>query len=297
MFKPDLNNRLYLFFTGFILIQVFFLLFSKSTLGFGGLENIFQYRNANFSFEHPELFFGSNPFYTLFLAPFSQFGYIVAKAFNLLLAVLTLLISARIVNKLFPGSELFTLFLIAFSPVFFQLSSSCLPDVLFGFLLVSAIYLFILKRFLFSALVISFIPFVLSQGFLILFVFAVVLILNRTYRFIPFLLAGTVLYSILGFIVFENFLWFFQIINENIEGSRSFFQPAQNIPSALGIPLTVLVVAGLVYQGYETLKKFSVRNQNTLHFILIAGSALTFMSFTLFFSKRSISFDLETATG
>ncbi len=297
MFPPEKETRLYLFFTFFILIQVFFLLFSESTYGYGGLENIFQYRNAKFSFEHPELFLGNNPFYTLLLALFSQFGYLVAKAFNLLLAVLTLLLSARIVNKLFPGSELFTLILIAFSPVFFQHSASCLPDILFGFLLVSAIYLFILKRFLFSALVISFIPFVLPQGFLLPLVFAVVFILNRTVRFIPFLLAGTVLYSVTGFIVFGNFLWFLQNINENFEGSRNFLHPAQNILSVIGIPLTILAVAGLIYLGYEFFKKVSMRNQNFNHFILIAGSGLIFFVFTFFFRESSVNPGFETATG
>ncbi len=297
MFNPEGKNRLYLFFTCFILLQVFFLLFSESTYGYGGLENIFQYRNAKFSFEYPELLFGSNPFYTLLLAPFSKFGYLPAKAFNIMLATFTLLFSARIVNKLFPGSELFMLVLIAFSPVFFRYSASCLPDVLFGFLLVAAIYLFISKQILFSALVISFIPFVLPQGFLLLLVFAVVIILNRTYRFIPFLLAGTVLYSFTGFIVFGNFLWFFQIINENFEGSRNFLQHAQNILSLIGIPLTILAVAGLIFQGYEIFKKVSMRNQNTHHFILIAGSGLIFMVFTFFFRERSFSHGFETATG
>jgi hypothetical protein len=297
MFKPDENTRLYLFFTCFILIQVFFLLFSQSISGYGGLENIFQYRNAKFSYEHPKLLLGSNPFYTLLLAPFSQFGYLIAKAFNLLLAVFTLLLSARIVNKLFPGGELFTLILIAFSPVFFQLSASCLPDILFGFFLVAAIYLFISKRFFYSALVISFIPFVLTQGFLILLVFALVFILIRTYRFIPFLLTGTVLYSIAGFIELGDFLWLGQNYQESFEGSRSFLQPAQNIQSAMGIPLTILAVAGLIYLGIETLKKFSLRNPNALHFILIAGSALSFFIYTFFFRENSIVPFFESSIG
>lgn len=297
MFKPEENNRLYLFFSCFILIQVFSLLFSQSISGYGGLENIFQYRNAKFSFAHPDLLFGSNPFYTLLLAPFAQFGYIIAKAFNLLLAVFILLISARIVNKLFPGSEIFALILIGFSPVFFQLSASCLPDILFGFLLVSAIYLFILKRFYFSALVISFIPFVLPQGFLILFVFAVVFILKQGYRFIPFLLTGTVLYSVVVFFVFGDLLQLFQNIHESIEGSRSFLNPALNIQSTMGIPLTVLAVAGLIYLGYEIVSKFLLRNKNSLLFILIVISGLAFIVFAFIINDNSIIYGVETATG
>jgi hypothetical protein len=297
MFKFNVNNRLYLFFTGFILIQVFFLLFSESTYGYGGLENIFQYRDAKFSFEYPKLLFGGNSFYTLLLAPFSKFGYFIAKGFNLLLAVFTLLISARIVNKLFPGRDFFTLILIAFSPVFFQLSASCLPDILFGFLLVAAIYLFIINRFFFSALVISFVPFVLPQGFLILLVFAVVFILNQTYRFIPFLLTGIVLYSIVGFVVFGNFFWFLQNFQENMEEARSFPHHVLNIPGALGISLTILAVTGLIYMVYEVYKKFRLRNQNTLHYILIAGNILTFYFNTFFFRESSNNPDFVSATG
>ncbi|MEE4287310.1 MAG: hypothetical protein V2I31_14240, partial [Mariniphaga sp.] len=263
MLTSEGKNRLYLFFTGFILIQVFFLLFSESTVGYGGMENIFLYRNARFLFQHPEFLFEKHPFYILLSAPFSQFGYLPAKAFNIMLAVFTLLLSARIVNRLYPGGELFAFIFIAFSPAFFQLSASCLPDILFGFLLVFSIWLFISKRFLFSALVISFIPFVLPQGFLVLLFFAMVFILNRSYRFAPFLLSGTGLFSIAGLIATGDFLWFLKFFQDNLRENQRLFQFAQSIPFTLGIPLTILAIAGLISQGFETLKKNSFPNEDS----------------------------------
>jgi hypothetical protein len=276
MFKHEEKTKLYLFFTGFVLIQVFFLLFNQSVYGFGGLENILQYRNAKFSFEHPELLFGSNPFYTLLLVPFSQFGYLIAKTFNLLLAVFTLLLSARIVNKLFPGNELFTLILIAFSPVFFQLSASCLPGILFGFLLVAAIYLFIQNRYVFSAVVLSFIPLVDITGLMILIVFIVAFILNRTYRFIPYFFVGIVLYSIIGYFVSGDILWlihkFSNFLEKPVNDNDNFYHSIKNSFSLFGIPLIILIITGVICWLAEILKNFSIRKTNTILFIAIAGS-------------------------
>lgn len=294
MFNHEGKTRLYLFFTFFILVQVFFLLFSESTFGYGGLENIFQYRNARFLPERPEILFGSNPFYSLLLAPFSQFGYLPAKGFNIMLATFTLLLSTRIVTRLYSGGELFALILISFSPVFFQLSASCLPEILFGFLLTAAIYLFISYRVFYSTLVISFIPFVFPGGFLILFVFAATFILARRYLSIPLLLSGTVLYSLAGWIATGEFFWYFQIIQENSAESQSFLQFIQTIPFALGIPLTILAIAGLICLGFETLKKFSFRNE-TIHHILISGSWITW--FVFIFRESSISGGFETSSG
>ena len=272
------NNVLYGFLSVFILLQFFLLLFSDSAYGYGGADNIAHYQIARYSFKYPELFLDlwGKPVYTTLSAPFAQFGYNMAKAFNVLIAVLTLLLSARIANRLFAGSSMITIILIAFSPVYFLISASCLTEILFSFVLVAAVYLFLGKRFVLAAIVLSFLPMVRSEGVVILPVFAVALFLGRSYRSIPFLLTGTVLYSLIGYFVFGDILWLFNklpySLGKSLYGSGSLFHFVKHSPSIFGIPLLILIVAGLLTWGTGILKNFSLRNPNTILFILIAGS-------------------------
>ncbi|MBW6534633.1 MAG: hypothetical protein K0B11_06465 [Mariniphaga sp.] len=284
MGKLSENHLLYGFLSVFILLQFYLLLFSDSAYGYGGADNIAHYQIARYSFKYPELFLDlwGKPVYTTLSAPFAQFGYNMAKAFNLLIAVLTLILSARIANRLFPGSSLFTIILIAFSPVYFLISASCLTEILFSFVLVAAVYLFLGKRFVLAAIILSFLPMVRSEGVVILPVFAVALFLSRSYRSIPFLLIGTVFYSIIGYFVFGDFFWLFNklpySLGESLYGSGSLLHFVKHSHSIFGIPLLLLIVAGLLTWGTGILKNFSLQKPNTILFILIAGSWITYFA-------------------
>jgi hypothetical protein len=278
------KNTLYPFFAGYILLQFFLLLFSDSPYGFGGADNIAHFQIARYSFKYPELFLDlwGKPVYTALSAPFAQFGYGAAKAFNLVVSVLTLLLSARIAQKIFPGSSLFVVVFIAFSPVYFLLTVSCLTEILFAFVLAGAVFLFVNKRYLLAALVISFLPLVRSEGLVILPVFAVALFLTKTYRAIPFLLFGTVFYSIIGYFVFDDIFWLINklpySLGESLYGSGSLFHFVKHSPSIFGIPLLVLIVFGLIVWVIGILKNFSLRNSDTILFILIAGSWIAYFA-------------------
>lgn len=284
MGKITEKQLLYLFFSSFILLQVFFLLFGESAYGYGGADNIAHYQIAKYAFKYPELFLDlwGKPVYTTLLTPFALIGYKVAKAFNLIVAVVTLLLSAKIAKELFPGSSLIIVVLIAFAPVYFLLAISCLTEVLFSFVLVAAVYFFIENRFALAAVVLSFIPFVRSEGIVLLPIFALAFFLQRSYRSIPFLAVGAVFYSVIGYFIFGDILWTIHkqpySLGESIYGSGSLFHFIKNSNTIFGIPLLILIVAGLIYWGFDVIKNFSLRSQNTLLFIIIAGSWLTFFA-------------------
>ena len=284
MGKISEKQLLYIFFTTFILLQVFFLLFGESAYGYGGADNIAHFQIAKYSFKYPELFLDlwGTPVYTALLAPFAVIGYKVAKAFNLIVAVITLFLSSKIAKKLFPGSSLITIVLIAFAPVYFLLAITCLTEVLFSLVLVAAVYLFIKNRFVLSAVVLSFIPFVRSEGIVLLPVFALAFFLQRSSRSILFLAVGAVFYSIIGYFVFGDILWTIHkqpySLGESIYGSGSIFHFVKNSNTIFGIPLLILIVAGLIYWGFDVIKNFSLRSQNTILFIIMAGSWITFFA-------------------
>lgn len=284
MGKISEKQLLYVFFSSFILLQVYILLFGESAYGYGGADNIAHFQIAKYAFKYPELFLDlwGKPVYTTLLAPFALIGYKVAKAFNLIVAVLTLLLSAKIAKKLFPGSSLITIVLIAFAPVYFLLAISCLTEVLFSLVLVAAVYYFIENRFALSAVVLSFIPFVRSEGIVLLPIFALAFFLQHSYRSILFLAVGAVFYSIIGYFVFGDILWTIHkqpySLGESIYGSGSLFHFVKNSNTIFGIPLLILIAAGLIYWGFDVIKNFSLRSQNTILFIIIAGSWVTFFA-------------------
>jgi hypothetical protein len=284
MKKISEKHLLYTFFTSYILLQFYFLLFSESAYGYGGADNIAHYQIARYAFKYPELFLDlwGKPVFTTLLAPFASIGFLTAKAFNLIVAVATLLLSAKIAKKLFPGSSLFVVVLIAFSPVYFQLAVSCLTEILFSFVVVAAVYLFMQNRYTFSAILLSFLPFVRSEGIVILPIFAVALFLQRSYRSILFLAAGTIFYTLIGYFVFGDILWTIHkqpySMGASFYGSGNLFHFVKNSNFIFGIPLLIIIAAGTIYWVFDVLKKFSIRKWDTILFILIAGSWVTFFA-------------------
>jgi len=272
----------YIFFSSFILLQVFLLLFNGST--YGGADNINHYQIARYAFKYPELFLDlwGKPVYTALLAPFTLFGYTVARAFNILIAVLTLWLSFKTAKHLYPGSSVFTIILIAFSPVYFFLVISCLTEVLFSFILIAAIYLFIRNRYSLSAVVISFIPFVRTEGIILLPLFALALLLKRRPFEILWLSTGIILYSLSGYFVFDDILWLINrmpySLGESIYGRGDLFHFIEKSPEIFGIPFIILLVPGVIFWLYELFKKLSVRDNNLILFILIAGSWMIYFA-------------------
>ncbi len=278
------KHLLFLFLILFATIQLVLVLLSDTVYGYGGNDNTGHFQIARYSFKYPKLLLDlwGKPVFTALSAPFAQFGYSAAKIFNIIAAVLTLFISAKTAEKLFPKSSLFTVVFIAFAPVYFLLSTSFLTEILFSLILVAAVYLFVTNRFLFSAAVISFLPFIRSEGIVILPVFALAFILNRSYRSLPFLFSGSLFYSITGYFVFGDFLWFIHnqpySLGESIYGSGSLFHFVKHSHSIFGIPLLILIVFGGIYWFISILKNFSLQNRNTILFILIAGSWIVYFT-------------------
>jgi len=271
----------YIILTVVILIQVFLLLFNGDS--FDGAENIIHFQIARYSFKYPELFLdlGGNPVYSTLLAPFTLFGYKIAKAFNLIVAVLTLVITAKLSDKIFKGSSNYALILTAFSPVYFFLMIACQSEVLFSLFAVVAVYLFSRNKFYYSAIVISFIPFIRFEGFLIFPVFAFAYLLKRKYWPILFLGLGTVIYTLAGSLAFGDWLWIlhkFSSAGQSVSESGSLFNFITNSNFIFGVPFLVLLVLGLVYWLYQIVRDFSLKDESVMLFMIISGSWLVYFA-------------------
>ncbi len=278
------EHLLYVFFTVFILLQFFSLLFCSSAYGVGGADNITHFQIARYAFRHPELFLDlwGKPVYTTLCAPFAQLGFLAAKFFNVIAAVLATYLNYKIGKDLYPRSSFYVLVFTAFAPVYFMLSGSCLTEILFSLVLVASVYLFLKERMIFAAIVLSFLPLVRSEGFVVFPVFALAMILKQSYKSIPFLLFGSIVYSLIGYFVFHDFLWLIHkqpySMGESIYGSGSLFHFIKHSHFIFGIPLLVILVPGLIIWCVSVLKNFSLKSEKTILFIIIVGSWLTYFA-------------------
>lgn len=271
----------YIILTAIVLIQVFLLLFNGDN--YVGAANMSHFQIARYSFKYPEFFldlFGK-PVYSTLLSPFAQFGYNIAKAFNLIVAILTLVLTAKLSDKIFKGSSNYAMILTAFSPVYFFLMISCFPEVLFSLFIVVAVYLFIKNKFYYSAIVLSFIPFIRFEGIVLLPVFAFAYLLKRNYWPILFLSLGTVFYTIIGSSAFGDWFWIMHKfpLNQSINGDGGLYHFIMNSDFIFGVPFLVLLVLGLVYWLFQIIRNFSLKDENLVLFILISGSWLAYFAF------------------
>lgn len=279
----DFKKQLfYIILTGIVLIQVFLLLFNGDS--YVGADNMSHFQTARYSFKYPELFLdlSGKPVYSTLLAPFTLFGYNIAKAFNLIVAVLTFLLTVKLSDKIFKSYSNNIIILIAFSPVYFFLMINCFPEVLFSLFTVVALYLFIKNRFYLSAIVLSFVPFICFEGIILLPIFAFVYLLKRAYWPILLLSAGTVFYTIIGFFTFGDWLWILHkmpdSINQNINEGVNLSHFLINSNFIFGLPFLILLILGLFQWIIQIIRNFSMKDENTVYFILVSGSWLAYFA-------------------
>ncbi len=283
----------YLFLLIIILSQIIFIFINEKT--FGGADNVSHFQIARYSFKYPQLFLEhwGKPVYTTLSAPFALFGFKLAQFFNVIVAILTLLTLYRVSNSIYPSGTIYVIVLTTFAPIYFLLMTTCLTEILFSFVLVMSVYLFIKNRFVFSAIVLSFIPFVRNEGVILFPIFALALFLKRSYLSILFFSTGAIFYSIVGYFVFDDIFWiinrFPHSIGNNIYGSGELFHFVKKSNYIFGIPLIVFILFGFVLWVYEIFKKKQLRSESLILFIIVVGSWTAYFAAHSFVWWRGIS--------
>ena len=278
----------------FLLLSVFILLVMMSLLSegfYGGTDNVTHYFISRYSFKYSRLFFDTwgRPVYTIMASPFCQFGFQGVKLFNVLLGCLTALFVFLTAKKMdIKKSWLAILFLI-FTPMYFLMTLTGLTEIQFGFILILSVYLFFDERYIASAIIISFIPLSRVEGFALIPIFFVALLLKRKYLALPFLISGLLFFSLLGFFfIWKDFFWLFShfpypfhhpLYKKN--GPLLNFINAS--PEIFGIPLLILFLAGTLIYGYLFFKGVKQKRQEVFLEIW-----MLIMPVYLFFAVHSI---------
>jgi hypothetical protein len=100
-------------------------------------------------------------------------------------------------------------------------------------------------------------------------------ILRKHYKSIFILTTGTLFYSFIGFFVFKDFFWLIHqmpySLGESVYGKGPVFHFINNRNEIFGLPLVILIVPGFIFWIYQIIKEKSIKSEQLVWFILIAG--------------------------
>ena len=265
---------------------LFLILASTSEWPSGGEDSFAHFLIAKYAFKHPELFLNNwgKPVFTILSSPFAQFGFFGIKVFNILAAILSsylVYLTARRLDVRFASLSI--IFLI-FCPIYFSSVPSGLTEILYGLLLILSIYLFLSRNFVLSSIVVSFLPFARSEGFLIILFFLFLLLVRKENKAILFLLVGPVIFNTIGFLHSGELFWiitsnpYYQVYSADILfSSGSPLVYIKGLHNYFGIPLLTLLILGFLYLIKERIWKPSkLREDYYLEQVVLLYGIFTF---------------------
>lgn len=248
-------------------------------------DSIHHFLFAKYAPSHPHLFFDhwAKPLYVLLASPFAQFGFLGIKVFNVLIVLITLFVTYSIALKLkMKNSTLIILFLI-FTPLYYQLTFSGLTEPLFALVLSLGLLFLLSKQPMLSSILISFLPFVRSEGLIFLGVFGLYFLLNKKWKWLPVLLTGHLVYSIAGYFFHQDLFWVFNKIPyarmSSNYGSGGIFHFSEGLLYVIGTPLYLLFWFGVIAVIWKTIK---VKTPTALFIIVLGGTAAFILAHSLF---------------
>lgn len=277
------KNSIYFFLTIFFFISCLIILFFDGSGDSG--DSINHYLYSKFAPKHPELFFNhwAKPFFVFTSFPFAQFGFNGMKLFNVLVTIGTIFCTYKIAQSFKLKHSILSCIIIVFSPLNFVLIFSGLTEPLFALVLSLSVLLLIKKKLSFGTALISFLPFVRSEGLIFLGIFGFYLLIKLEWKIIPLLLLGHIAYSFAGYFVYHDILWVFNKIPyaklDSTYGDGKLFHFVNQLMYVVGIPIYVLFWLGTLMLIWEGIKK----NINLeVHILIFLGFFAFFVAHSLF---------------
>ena len=250
VFAPNAANsdrRARLLLAGLLGLSIIVAFITKGTYDSG--DSIKHYLFARYAFQHHLNYLDSwaKPLFTLLASGPAQAGFVGMKLFQCAVVATSAWCAYVIARALrLPAPELVVLFAYAM-PDYFIIQFSGLTEPLFGLVLVGAVALAMTGRPGWSAALISWLPFVRSEGFILIGIWVVYLAWRRQWRFLPLLLLGYAVYSAVGAAVLGEPGWVFghnPYAKISVYGHGSWEHFLISLPGLLGWVLTALALLG-----------------------------------------------------
>lgn len=281
----DWSERHILFYILLFACTVFFIWFSFASDGsWGGADAIVHYRIARYSWIYPHLFLDlwGKPVFTILSSPLAQLGFNEMKLFNVLAAILTTVLSYRILQHFDVNAKVLIIPFLLFAPMYFILVPTTLTEPLFGLFLIAGAFFFLKKKHYLSAILIALLPFIRNEGFVVFPYFIIALYISGKYKAIPLLFSGYIVFGIIGALVSGDPAWlithtpYFTSNRAFTYASGSFFHYINNLHEIWGPLLLYFSLTGLAILLIRLLWKRPSREISIL--ILIVLPALTYLA-------------------
>lgn len=269
--------------TAFILSVIVIFLTQNS---YGGGDSTQHYNLAHWGWKHPHLLFNhwGKPFFTILISPFAQFGMAGARIFNLIVGFATGFIIWKIAIELKLKNALLSLFFVIFTPIYFILIFTPLTEVLFSFFISLSVLFFFKRKYLLSAIILSFTPLIRNEGIVLFPLFIFAYLSKKKYLTLPMLLVGFLTISSLGYGYYDDFWWLISKMPyggdaADIYGSGSLFHFINDTRGILGYPIGFLFLIGSIVLIAKWIKQDNYRLSNSFYFLLlITGSYIVFVA-------------------
>jgi len=216
-------------------------------------DSVSHFLFANYAFRHPENFFNhwAKPVYVMLAAPFAQFGFVGVKLMNLFFSLVSAWLVYLTARRLSIPFAWAGILLALLAPMQIYLTLSGLTEPLFAVWLMASVYLAVRHKMLVAVILVSFLPFVRSEGLAILCVWGSFLLFSRWRWMLPLLMTGHLVYSILGYFYFGDLLWVFNKIpystTEPVYGSGELLHFVNGLQEVVGTPIYILIGIGILY--------------------------------------------------
>ncbi|NVO21718.1 MAG: hypothetical protein HXX13_18615 [Bacteroidetes bacterium] len=270
-----------------LLVPVIYLAFFRAFECDAG-DSVMHYYFAHYAFKQPSLLLDhwAKPLFTLLAIPLAGFGFGGMKFFNGMLGLLSGYVAFLVSKKLDLRFPWMAIILVLFSPSYFINLFSGYTEPLFGLMLIFAIYLVMDDKPISSSVVVSFLPFVRSEGLMIIMVFAFYFFIAKNFKPIILLLTGHLVYAFIGMLAGKDFLWVFTEIPYSFGGryGHGTIQAySETLLLTMGVPIFILCVCGIILliAGIFSSKLPPVNAYRKETQVLLLGS---FMAYFLFHS-------------
>jgi hypothetical protein len=269
----------WIFFPVMFLLLMYFNLAAEGVYDTG--DGILHYMISRAATEQPSLLLHNwnKPIYTLLTCLPAQAGYNGIVAFNIICLLASGFFAWKIAAHWKWREAPLAALLAVFAPLAFVVSLSGLTEPLFGLVLIAGLYGVVKRNFKTAAMLLSFLPFVRSEGFFLLPLVGLFFLMRREWFAFIFLGAGTVIYSLIGGIYFHDFLWIlsqnpYAAISPYGHGSFGHFFGASEF--IFGWSLTGLLVFALLVYVIPALRKKDPQGVQQDELILVLGCFLLF---------------------
>lgn len=261
------------------------LVIAEGTYDYG--DGLTHYFISRYSFSHPHLLLDhwGKPFFTLLSSPFSQLGLKGIMLFNILCGLAAGFFCWKIADRLGMKNSFLAIPFTCLSPIYINVMMSGLTEPLFSMMLPAAIYLLLLGKYRWAAVILSFLPFVRAEYLFVAPVLLLFFISKKQFVSILFLGTGFVIYSLAGSFYHGDLLW---VINKDpyhmgpdlYNVSPDIFAYIGNYEMITGLVLGIFIVLGMIwFLGTSFFMLIKKRIQENPSFqaevLLIYGCALS----------------------